>query len=321
MVDALILTDCGPRIGLGHLQRCLVLAGALARRNVNLRLLIPDTIGRSLAEGAGFVAGPWPRDLCDLPSADIVVIDSYEIDAELCRNWRGRFKVRLVIDDLADRPLDTDMILNPNLHSPELNYSENRDSLILAGLTYCLVDPLFVALQDQSRSRPPRVVVAFGGSDDGRRGTSVAERLLASTDARIDLVVSPMHAPSPETLTLAGERPGRLVLHHGSRMVEVMDGASLYVGACGSTVWEASAAGLSLVVARIADNQARIQTALAARGVYAFERFDEKRMAAAAKHWLTTLEPNPLSSQIDGRGAARCAEAILRLGQFSGSVT
>ncbi len=90
-------------------------------------------------------------------------------------------------------------------------------------------------------------------------------------------------------------------------MLDLMAKSVLYVGACGSTIWEASAAGLGIIAAKTFDNQAVNYAALKQRGITVFNRFDAASMAEAAAAWLTACQPNPLSQEIDGDGARRIA--------------
>ncbi len=254
---------------------------------------------------------PWPEDWRDLSPADVLIVDSYRIAADSARQWRPWFRLRVSIYDLADNDIDADLIINPISYGGTLNYRDICHCTILAGPDYALVDPAFAELRRLRRPDGRRVLIAFGGTDDGTLGAAAAAALLRRSDARVDLVTSPLCPVGAAAQALARAESGRLRLHHGASMTDLMAKAVLYLGACGSTVWEASAAGLGLVLARTADNQALIQTDLARRGLAAFEAFEAERLAEAAAVWLAAPTPNPLTAAIDGRGAARVAAAIL----------
>ena len=310
-IEAIILADSGPQVGLGHLRRSLVLATALGAAGASVRLLTPDDEAQRIARRSVAATAPWPRDLSELPLADLLIVDSYRIDADTCRRWRSRFRIRVLVDDLADRDLDADIIVNPNSYAELLNYQDICSCTVLAGPDYALVDPAFAELRRLRRSDGRRVLIAFGGTDDGTLGAAAAAALLRRSDARVDLVASPLCPVGAAAQALARAESGRLRLHHRASMTDLMAKAVLYLGACGSTVWEASAAGLGLVVARTADNQALAQADLARRGMAAFEACEAERMPEATARWLAAPAPNPLSTAIDGRGAARAAAAIL----------
>ncbi len=173
-IEAIILADSGPDVGLGHLRRSMELAKALRSAGATVCLYTPDAKARRIARLASLETAAWPREMRDLPRADVLVVDSYRIDAETCRQWRPRFRLRVLIDDLADHDLDADIIVNPNSYGEMLNYQDICSCTVLAGPDYTLVDPAFAALRDHDRRDDRRVLIAFGGTDDGTLGAATA---------------------------------------------------------------------------------------------------------------------------------------------------
>ncbi len=51
-IEAIILADSGPQVGLGHLRRCLVLATALGAAGASVRFLTPDDEAQQIARRA-----------------------------------------------------------------------------------------------------------------------------------------------------------------------------------------------------------------------------------------------------------------------------
>ena len=120
------------------------------------------------AEARDFPTKEWPDHLSDLPDADLLVTDSYRIDLTALQDWRRRAGRLMVIDDLADRALEADVILNQNFFAETLRY-DTREAKLLLGPKYALVDPLFFeARRKREAAGRPRVLISFGGSDDGR---------------------------------------------------------------------------------------------------------------------------------------------------------
>ena len=124
-------TNASPAIGLGHLRRCLTLAraveglggeccfivngdpavAAFLRREGVVGLEVDDDDTRDLRQTSGVLA-EWKVDVC--------VIDSYEIPGECMDRLRG---IRLaVLDDLADRPLPVDIVVNGVPGAAALSY-------------------------------------------------------------------------------------------------------------------------------------------------------------------------------------------------------
>ncbi|MEQ8806229.1 MAG: hypothetical protein RIE87_01925 [Rhodospirillales bacterium] len=310
MTRALFVVDAGPNVGFGHFRRCSFLLREFEARGIECRVVVPPEASLvGLWEGS---AGTWPDDLSQTDEADILIADSYRIGLETMRGWRRRHALRLVIDDNADRPLDADVVLNHNIYAPDLDYTSVCDGTVLAGLDYCLVDPRFADLRPQTKNNGRRVVVSFGGADT-TRGVETARAILRRVpEARVDVIVPAM----PDD---AGEANDRLSLLVRPDMVAAMGRGTIYAGGAGVTTWEAAAAGLSIVVCRVADNQGHMIPALRRTGIQAFDAYDAEQMAAGVAAEAAKPAPgNPLAEVIDGRGAARAADVVLGLAQRQG---
>lgn len=314
-LDAILLADCGPSAGLGHLRRTLVLADALRSKGCACRMLLTDPAGAAFVRDRGFSFQIWNR-AAPLAQADIVVIDGYGFDAQLPRRWReATGAIVLIVDDTAERPLAAGAILNHNLYGADLDYRAYRADKFLLGPRYALIDPSFVELAGHPRPQPTRVVVSFGGTDDGKLAAAAASALLArDTALQIDIIVAPFAPLSAAASGVAVQFPGRCVVHRGAVMTEIMANAVLYVGAAGVTLMEAIAAGLDVVACAIADNQKINIEALTRLGYPAFPEFLPDAMAAAALQRLAD-RPTSVRPLIDGEGAGRVANVLCGLAE------
>jgi UDP-2,4-diacetamido-2,4,6-trideoxy-beta-L-altropyranose hydrolase len=226
---ATFFVNAGQQVGLGHLQRSLVIADALLGRGFACTFALPDAMLMDLVRRRGHWGTVWPENLSRLGPADVVVADSYTVDSNLCRAWASRFTVRAVVDDLADRPLEAEVIVNPNIYGTELRYAVPRECLVLGGPAYVLSSPAFAALRNVQRSaEPPEVIIAFGGTDDGRRAAAVARELIRCTGVPVGLhlVASPLLPPNQEAQDFAPRNP-HVRLHHGASMPDLMARAVL----------------------------------------------------------------------------------------------
>jgi spore coat polysaccharide biosynthesis predicted glycosyltransferase SpsG len=309
---ALFLADSGPTVGLGHLRRLLVLAAELAGRGLECGFLLTNIADAGFVERAGFAASPWLNRLDALPAAKVVAIDGYCFDLSLPSRWRAQTgSVVLMVDDHAERPTDVDIVLNHNLYGADLDYSDYRARRILAGPHYALIDPDFAALFGRPRTSSRRVLVSFGGTDDGRYGKAAARAVLdRDPDVTVDLVLAPLAGELAGGADLESRYPGRCRVHHGASMVARMAEADLYLGAAGVTLMEAIAAGLDIVVCGIAPNQEINIRTLARLGVAAFDTFDLAAMTEAASSRLAHSGREKLKL-IDGGGAKRVTDEIL----------
>ncbi len=307
---ALFLVEAGRRSGLGHLRRMQVLARTMMQENWVCRFGVDDASVIDNITQTGFDAYLWINDGIDLGPADIVVVDGYHYDPDLLKRWRDHCRVSVAVDDNADRPLAADIILNHNIYGHQLNYSAYSAIRLLTGPQYCLVDSRFAGLADERQEQRQRLLVTFGGTDDGRYSLSIVRGLLSQRRSLVvEVVISPLRQPCEKWVDLRNEFDKRLVIHHGIDMVDVMGRCSVMVGAAGVSVVEALAAGILPIVCATVGNQRRNVEALRELGIIAMDHYDAKEMVKAA---LVTLDCagagyKPVS---DWRGPDRVVEEI-----------
>lgn len=311
----LFVCDAGPRVGGGHVMRCLTLAGALARRGADCAFVRTPEAADILARYA-----PDMRLVGEDAPADLVVLDSYRMAPQTEALWRARAQRLAVIDDLA-RLHDADLVLDPSFGRDARDYTAPT---VLAGPAYALVRPDFAAAREGALSRRGepvrRCLVSLGLTDvggiTGRVAAALADGALA-----LDVVVG-AGAPSLPALQAMAAK-GRVTLHIDSDdMAGLITRADLCVGAGGSSVWERACLGLPTVTLILADNQRDMAMKLDAAGVTVAldARWPglEGRLAEAVERLVRddTLRAglSAKSAEIcDGLGADRAAEALLGL--------
>jgi UDP-2,4-diacetamido-2,4,6-trideoxy-beta-L-altropyranose hydrolase len=257
---------------------------------------------------------------------DAIVVDHYDLDARHETAFRRAAAVILVIDDLADRPHDCDILCDQTLGRTEAEYRRliPRDAVICLGPRFALLRPEFAiartaALAARAEGRPvARILVSLGMTDVGgvtARATKAA--LAAGLDAEIAVAVGSGAASLPELQDLADADP-RLTLHPDcADMCTLMKSADIAIGACGMTSWERCALGLPTIAIVLAANQALIAQNLSRLGAIALVPADDGAALTAA---LGRLAADPAArvamsraagKVTDGEGAARLAGRLM----------
>ncbi|WP_133511732.1 UDP-2,4-diacetamido-2,4,6-trideoxy-beta-L-altropyranose hydrolase [Candidatus Thiosymbion oneisti] len=296
-------TDSSLQIGTGHLMRCLTLADGLVRRghtvlficrelagNVNalvcerghrLALLpAPPASGVVTAQENAPAHAAWlgvsqdtdteqtvaALDRAGVDKLDWLVVDHYALDTRWEAHLRSRCIRLMVIDDLADRPHDCDLLLDQNLGQMPATYAHRvpASSKVLAGPQYALLRPEFAALRQYSLNRRaiPRLeclLVSMGGVDKDNFTGKVLRALKPGPlppDCRIKVVIGP-HAPALEHVrALASEMPWVTeVLVNVWDIAKLMAESDLAIGAAGSTSWERCCLGIPTILFPVASNQ------------------------------------------------------------------
>lgn len=331
----LFIADAGPQVGGGHVMRCLTLARALIERGA-LCVFLGTPEVRALLEVFG-PDMPWEEataidagHIADATTAvefDAVVFDHYGLsraDHEQVAHGRPT----LVIDDLANRPLAADIVLDSVPTRTELDYAMFAEGArLLLGPAYAPVRPEFAALREDALARRGgevrRVLVSLGLTDLGGITGKIVERLRQRNgQIALDIVLG-ASAPSLPGLRKIAARDPRLTLHVDTQdMARLTAEADIAVGAAGSTAWERCVLGLPSLVLILAENQRPAALDLAARHAAlvvdayaddfaaAFDRAAVRLLTdAACRARLTAVS----AEVCDGQGAGRVADAVLQL--------
>ena len=222
-----------------------------------------------------------------IKSVDWVVKDHYGLD------WRWEAKLitgltynavspkLFVIDDLADRRHQADLLLDQNYFGSR---TENRyQNLVsanchqLLGPKYALLSPEYALMQPlvPSRTELRRILIFFGGVD------SLA----------VDVVMGIQSPNRQEVEELVAIRPNTTLHNPLPSLAGLIARADLAIGAGGATTWERACLGLPSLTTVIADNQLEATIALAKENCIVklcTANFDRK-----VKHWLHHLTSHP----------------------------
>jgi UDP-2,4-diacetamido-2,4,6-trideoxy-beta-L-altropyranose hydrolase len=305
-------TDASLQIGTGHVMRCLTLADALRQRGAKSTFVCRPHEGHLLdfiqqrghsaialgpADGAftapadpshaKWLGTQWVIDAEQTKEAlsdqvvDWLVVDHYALDRRWEQTLRPHTRRIMVIDDLADRPHDCDLLLDQNLGRMAQDYGGllSPKTAAFIGPSYALLRPEFAQLRSQSLSRrtQPRLqhlLITMGGVDKDNATSQVLQALAACRlplDLRITVVMGP-HAPSLTDVREQAQRMPRptRVLVGVSDMAQLMVDSDLCIGSAGGTAWERCCLGLPTLLLVLADNQRSGATALAASGSVLF---------------------------------------------------
>ncbi len=336
MIEVLFRVDASVSIGTGHVMRCLTLAEALRARGTTCTFLcaeLPGHMNGWIGE-KGFEVLTLAEDSAFSPSSaidrlegkcfDWLVVDHYGLNAEWESAMRPSAQRVLVVDDLANRHHDCELLLDQNYFpSPvgRYNHLTPAHCSLLAGPGYALLRPDFaLAGGDTTRRENERVLVFFGGSDPAGATLKALEALrgLKRPTLAVDVVVGNSNPQKTVVQALCREL-GASFHCQVDNMAELMGRATLSVGAGGTATWERLSAGLPAIVLTIADNQVEITRNLAHDGYLLYLGSHEEVNEATIARQIEALLDNPalrafLSRHgrelVDGQGANRVARIL-----------
>jgi UDP-2,4-diacetamido-2,4,6-trideoxy-beta-L-altropyranose hydrolase len=242
-----------------------------------------------------------------------VVIDHYGLAAPEHRAIAAG-RPTLVIDDLADRPLAADLVLDsgPARQAADYDGLVPPHAELLLGPNHAPVRPAFAALRKAALARRAgapdvrRILVSLGLTDVGGitgRVVDLALPLLQGKAAAATRCWTSCSGPARPACrpcaTLARTEP-RLVLHVDSQdMPQLTLEADLAVGAGGSTSWERCVLALPTLLLVLAANQGEASQALAqADAVLALDVADPDFDAAFVDALARLLAEPPLRDRL-----------------------
>ena len=301
-------SDASTIIGSGHIMRCLTLAEELQNNGVDITFISRAHLGNLNAliykKGINVIEIPKPNSnetnisttqgdnyeewlgitqkkdaeetiaLLGDSKPDWLIVDHYGLDANWENQLRPYVKHIMVIDDLADRKHDCDVLLDQNY---SLNGIERYQRKIsdhakrLLGPEYGLLRPEYrKARQDQQiRNGTIQKVLIFMGSSDPQNLTAMALSAFKQPELIsifLDLVIG-VNYPKEKEIRAECNTRGRAECHTMlPHLADLMAGADLCIGSGGSTTWERLCMGLPTIVITTGENQVPSSEALAQKG-------------------------------------------------------
>ncbi len=316
--------------GFGHLMRMLTLADALRKRGVTIQLALGgDEKAFNLAQARGYAperCGAFdPEEAAATNPPAAIVVDSYLFGPEYLQAWRAMGVPVAIVDDLADRELPADLVINPNITADEYRsiYRRLGGRRLLLGLSYALLRPELFSVRTVEPATPPHALIIFGATDIGRRTAWAVRALAESTEMfALEVVIGP-GAPTRaevEAAVVDTRQTGRPIelVFAPEDLPARMARAALAVSAGGVTATELACIGRPAVLSPVADNQLMAARRWAEANVHRLVR--DPSDAAELRAQVSVLMRSPHLRQamgangrqlVDSKGAMRAAGEIL----------
>lgn len=294
-------TDASIAIGAGHVMRCLSLADAFHALGADISFVCrmhPGHLVDSVRKRGYLVhelpARPYLQlheisdeasrnayarllgatqeedaqatiDVLNGEQPDWLIIDHYALDCIWENFLRPYVRKMMVIDDLADRPHECDVLLDQNY---AIDGKHRYDRLVspsctrLLGPSYALLRRDFSEFRLRLMRRSGdvrRLLVFFGGSDPFNL---TARSLEALCDPRfenleVEVVTGSGNPHNSDIRRLVADMPNARLSVQVDNMAELMSKADFAIGAGGTASVERLCLGLPSIVVTFADNQVR----------------------------------------------------------------
>lgn len=278
--------DASVELGAGHVMRCLMLAIEFRALGYKVEFVSRKTERDAIEfiESKGFAVHSlpyiedgiweftknyWKEDVIDtidaIRNADVnlLIIDHYSIDEKWEHEIRPYVKKIMVIDDLANRKHDCDILLDQNFY---LNYETryvgklNDNTLQLLGPKYALLRQEFkVARKSKKIDSLKRVLIFLGGADPSNetfRVVTCIEAIVKQYSLHVTIVIGQQN-PNASMLTKYCEKHSNnfTLLIQVENMANLIYESNIVIGAAGITSLERIYLETPSLVISIAENQ------------------------------------------------------------------
>lgn len=360
--------DASIDIGSGHVMRCLTLANMLKLAGGECHFLCRDHEGnlsqrlRSMGHSVKVLEN-FSRTDFDLPHSrwlgatqerdalqcseflaaikpTWLIVDHYALDSRWESVVRAQAKKMFVIDDLANRRHQGDLLLDQNLGRELKDYDGlvPHDCLRLIGLDYALLRPEFYQWRGVSLARRKRlcqvesVMINLGGVDKENLSACILDSLYKSGWLSRFVVSVVLGSSAPRRDRLAEKvahlnhvlpkrtdgRPRIEMALDVANMAERLAKVDFVIGAAGSSTWERCCLGVPSAFLRLESNQDLAADVLLSRKISL--EIHRNRLDEGLSALFDDICSNPgclsemserASALLDGRGAERVVNILL----------
>ena len=281
----LFRADGNPKIGSGHIMRCLSIADAARKQGRRCLFVMADGHFARTVEENGHEVLVLHTDYTDMLSESgsmqelirssrpaALFMDSYQVSppylAALQKACQAENGVLVYIDDIMAFPCPCDILLNYNIYGPDQE-PRYRELYRMAGIASprLLLGTAYAPLRAEFQNLPVRkvrrqaqkILISTGGSDPEHVSLKLAQYIIKEKESfgafSFHFVIGAMNSDREELKQLAASHPFLILHSNVSYMQPLMSACDVAISAAGSTLYELCATQTPAVTYILADNQ------------------------------------------------------------------
>ena len=352
-----IRADSGFEIGIGHIMRCFALAEILKDMDFDVNFIskklneniynfivkkgykvhiIPDNnqnkkhnlfstniTNKKIIKNDAIETTKIIIKNNDKPSW--VLVDHRDLDIQWETILRECVERIIVIDDLANKKHDCDLLIDQNLYEEMDKRYINlvpKNCKKLLGPKYALLRSEFFELRknlSRNIKQLRNILISFGGSDPSNETCKVLDaiKILNIKNIKVDVVVGSVNPYKEKIKQICSSIPNTTFYCDVDKIGALMTKADLAIGAGGITTWERCCLGLPSMVSIISEDQLECTETMGEKG-YIINLGRAKNLTAKDYvEKIKNININKLQTIskldleiVDGKGCQRIASVI-----------
>ena len=278
-----IRADSSVDMGIGHMMRCLSLAEILVKtdfevifisnklnakiynliikKQCKICILPENNQNTNIVEHDAIETQKIIESFDD--SISWLLVDHRNLDIQWEKILRKSVQKIIVIDDLANKKHDCDILIDQNLYEKINQRYQNlvpKNCKKLLGPKYALLRSEFSNLRQKSiksKIKLENILISFGGTDPSNETRKVLEalKILNLENIQIDVVTTSLNPFKDDIRQLCSSMTNTNFYCDVDKIGALMKTSDLAIGAGGSTTWERCCLGLPSLVSVISDDQ------------------------------------------------------------------
>jgi UDP-2,4-diacetamido-2,4,6-trideoxy-beta-L-altropyranose hydrolase len=258
---ALIFTECGSQIGLGHISRCSSLYDELAERGIEVEFIInSDTEQIDIIKNKQYKIVNWLETdflIKYIKQGDYCIVDSYLASEDLYQVISNRAKQALFIDDIGRIEYPKGIVVNPSISTEAVEYSIDDNNCYLLGPKYIILRTPFIQVKrGHINSQIKEVLITLGGSDIHNLTPSIIKQLSNSySEITFNVVIGNIFKNHEEIKSLSSKNINLFENVTASEMKSIMLKSDCAITAAGQTIYELLATQTPFIPIKIIENQ------------------------------------------------------------------
>ncbi|MGL4911900.1 MAG: UDP-2,4-diacetamido-2,4,6-trideoxy-beta-L-altropyranose hydrolase [Romboutsia sp.] len=259
--------------GMGHIMRCMSIAKEFKNRNIEPIFLIKknenteELLNLSNIKYRNIYSINLESEIEEIKeifneiNPEYTLSDSYWISNEYLKSLKNISKMLISIDDNNLYQYPSDVVINYNLHSNDIEFKLKNNKLkMLLGSKYCMLRKEFQeAIPIKIKDKANKILIIMGGTDINSFSNIVLENLLRiDKNIKIDVVVAKSYKNEHILRCIEKDNNNVNIIYNPSNMVSVMKGCDLAISAGGTTVYELGCLGIPTILIPQVDNQISI---------------------------------------------------------------